>query len=97
MLRNSQSFPTGGGLSAATLHPLVPCDPAERVATPLSFYREFRTPRLQYISSPIRRQLARKIDGAVGFWVICESAVTVTGAAQRWRRRGKCQRVRKER
>lgn len=87
-------FPLGG-LSAATLHPLGPCDPAEcvdtRLATPLSFYRKIRTPCLEYISSPIRRQLARKIDAAVGFWVICKSAVTVTGAAQRRWRRGKCQ------
>lgn len=78
-----------------------PCDPPECVVTqaaPLCcvFIEKSLRVCLEYILSPIRRQLAQQIDAAVGFLAICKSAVTVMGAAQRCWRCIKCQPVRKE-
>lgn len=104
-LGNFQLFPTGGFYHRSQFGARICCsphDPAECVVTPTSPRRclliEKSVPAcLEHILSPIRRQLAQQIDAAVGFLVICKSAVTVMGAAQRRWRCGKCQHVGKER
>lgn len=101
---NFQSFPTGGFYHRSQFGARIccsPCDPAECVVTRASplccvFIEKSLHACLEYILSPIRRQLAQQIDAAVGFLAICKSAVTVMGAAQRCRRCGKCQAVRKD-
>lgn len=64
--------------------------------TPLHFFQKTHTCMPQVHLIPIHRQLAQQIDTALGFLVICKSAVTVMRAAQRHRRHSKCQRVSEE-
>lgn len=100
---NFQSFSTWGFIITANLGLASVAPPVTQlsVLSPLPLHsaaflqKNLCMHALSTSYTPIRRQLAQQIDTAVGFWVICKSAVTVMGAAQRRWRRGKCQHVRK--
>lgn len=105
-LSNFQSLPTEGIITPANLGfgSLAPSSRVcacvfTRVHTPLHFSRKIcacMCVRLECVLSPIHSKLAEQIDTALGFLVICKSAVTVMRAAQRRRRCGKCQHVSEE-